>query len=330
MLPGRKSLQAGCTGRQTQSAVIGEVVASGIQLNSRLYPTALDSTGQPIFPIPDFRDQTHQNGCAAEPLMGTKTRRTNREPRYRHTLRRGCLSATFTMVSRHFNDRRNPSIRTYQPLYRRFRQRRHGLRRAAARKREQLTQHYGLACRITGVASRRLGWLTAPNGFDPEKLLAGDFSQGEPASGYSRMVEGWAPPTRCLRPARLMRQTGQPAVDYLRAALEMGASRHQRQQGSGGACLSRTDMPWPRRPVGRRFLFESAVMDGVPIFSLFREAMPAVEVRGFRGVLNSTTNVILEGMEAGMTFDDAIRQGAGSSVSRNPIRPTTSKAWMPP
>ena len=47
----------------------------------------------------------------------------------------------------------------------------------------------------------------------------------------------------------------------------------------------------------KRFLFESAVMDGVPIFSLFREAMPAVEIRGFRGVLNSTTNVILEGME---------------------------------
>ena len=50
---------------------------------------------------------------------------------------------------------------------------------------------------------------------------------------------------------------------------------------------------------GRRFLFESAVMDGVPIFSLFRETLPAIEIRGFRGVLNSTTNVILEGMEAG-------------------------------
>ena len=44
---------------------------------------------------------------------------------------------------------------------------------------------------------------------------------------------------------------------------------------------------------GRRFLFESAVMDGAPIFSLFREPLPATEVRAFSGVLNSTTNMTL-------------------------------------
>ena len=66
---------------------------------------------------------------------------------------------------------------------------------------------------------------------------------------------------------------------------------------------------------GKRFLFESAVMDGVPIFSLFREAMPAVEIRGFRGVLNSTTNVILEAMEAGLSFEDALRQAQELGVA---------------
>ena len=68
---------------------------------------------------------------------------------------------------------------------------------------------------------------------------------------------------------------------------------------------------------GRRFLFESAVMDGVPIFSLFRETLPAVELRGFRGVLNSTTNVILEGMEAGMTFDESVRQAQKLGVAES-------------
>ncbi len=68
---------------------------------------------------------------------------------------------------------------------------------------------------------------------------------------------------------------------------------------------------------GRRFLFESAVMDGVPIFSLFREAMPAVEIHGFRGVLNSTTNVILEGMESGMSFEAALRQAQELGVAES-------------
>jgi homoserine dehydrogenase len=60
------------------------------------------------------------------------------------------------------------------------------------------------------------------------------------------------------------------------------------------------------RARGVRYFFESAVMDGAPIFSLFRETLPAVELRGFRGILNSTTNLILTRMEAGESFDQAV------------------------
>ena len=44
-----------------------------------------------------------------------------------------------------------------------------------------------------------------------------------------------------------------------------------------------------------------------PVFSLFRETLPAVRVRGFSGVFNSTTNVILETMEAGRSFDEGVK-----------------------
>jgi homoserine dehydrogenase len=57
---------------------------------------------------------------------------------------------------------------------------------------------------------------------------------------------------------------------------------------------------------GRKFYFESAVMDGAPIFSLFREALPAAQLRGFKGVLNSTTNLILNRMEEGESFEQAV------------------------
>ena len=48
----------------------------------------------------------------------------------------------------------------------------------------------------------------------------------------------------------------------------------------------------------RRFLCESAVMMA-PIFSLFRGSLPAIEVQSFTGILNSTTNLILQLMEQG-------------------------------
>lgn len=56
-------------------------------------------------------------------------------------------------------------------------------------------------------------------------------------------------------------------------------------------------------------------MDGAPVFSLFRETLPAIELRGFRGVLNSTTNVILECLESGLSFDDAVREAQRFGVA---------------
>jgi homoserine dehydrogenase len=49
------------------------------------------------------------------------------------------------------------------------------------------------------------------------------------------------------------------------------------------------------------------VMDGAPIFSLFRSALPATHLSSLRGILNSTTNLILGRMENGETFEAAVQ-----------------------
>ena len=192
-----------------------------------------------------------------------------------------------------------------------------------ARKQEELARGYQLSCRITGVASRRLGWLAAQSGFDAEKLVAGDFSQGERLLD----IRDWlrvAATDAMFDTTSLNAETGQPAIDYIRAALQAGA--HAISANKGPVVHACSELTTLAASVGRRFLFESAVMDGVPIFSLFRETMPAVEIRGFRGVLNSTTNVILEGMEAGNDAGRIDRQSAATGRRRSRIPPTTSKA----
>ena len=62
-------------------------------------------------------------------------------------------------------------------------------------------------------------------------------------------------------------------------------------------------------------MFESTVMDGVPIFSLFPLGLPATELRGFTGVLNSTTNVVLTEMEKGRSFEEAMRRAQAMGVA---------------
>src|SRR5207245_7372118 len=69
------------------------------------------------------------------------------------------------------------------------------------------------------------------------------------------------------------------------------------------------------RAKGRRFLFESTVMDGAPIFSMFPHGLPAVELRGFHGILNSTTNVVLTEMEKGLNLDEAAKKAQEIGVA---------------
>ena len=64
--------------------------------------------------------------------------------------------------------------------------------RSWQRKQKELRDRYGVAWRITGVASRRLGWLTAPAGFSAEKLLAADFTDAQAAGDVQRVAaSGW-------------------------------------------------------------------------------------------------------------------------------------------
>jgi len=101
-------------------------------------------------------------------------------------------------------------------------------------------------------------------------------------------------------------ETGQPAIDHIRDALEHGV--HAITANKGPVVHAYAELRDLAAIRGKQFLFESTVMDGVPIFSLFRNTLPAIEVMGFKGILNSTTNVILTGMEQGLSFDDSLRQ----------------------
>ena len=58
-------------------------------------------------------------------------------------------------------------------------------------------------------------------------------------------------------------------------------------------------------------------MDGAPIFSLWRETLPGAELRAFRGVLNSTTNLILTLMGEGMSFADAVAHAQDIGIAES-------------
>lgn len=107
-------------------------------------------------------------------------------------------------------------------------------------------------------------------------------------------------------------QTGQPAIDHIRAALTHGA--HAITANKGPIVHGYRELRDLAAAKNKRFLFESTVMDGVPIFSLF-DQLPTIHLQGFHGILNSTTNVILSEMENGLSFDESLKKAQSLGIA---------------
>jgi homoserine dehydrogenase len=203
---------------------------------------------------------------------------------------------------------------------------------------QELREKYGITFRITGIASRRLGWIADPHGLDPASLLTQAIDReehGREGHDFSRAnrdlenkglqplrattgceeTNAWLSAARAdvlFEATSLNVQTGQPAIDHIRAALHHGA--HAITANKGPIVHAYRELRDLAAKQGKKFLFESTVMDGVPIFSLF-DQLPAIHLQGFHGILNSTTNVILGEMENGLSFDDALKKAQALGVA---------------
>ena len=177
------------------------------------------------------------------------------------------------------------------------------LARLLVSKSAELRDNYEIEWEITGVATRRMGWRASDIAINVSKLLGGDDETSSEIGVKEWLVR--ARPDVVFETTSLNPETGQPAIDYLRACLQYGA--HAITANKGPIVYAYDDLNKIALANGKRFLFESTVLDSAPVFSLFRETLPAVRVRGFNGIFNSTTNVILETMEAGRSFAEGVK-----------------------
>lgn len=179
--------------------------------------------------------------------------------------------------------------------------------RVLVAKSAELRELHGIEWSITGVATRGMGWLSRVEGLQAPSLLSG-LGDESPAPARSAGINEWllaAQPDVVFETTSLNHETGQPAIDYLTAVLRSGA--HAVTANKGAVVFGYDELSKLAADVGKSFFFESTVLDSAPVFSLFRETLPAVKLRAFSGVFNSTSNVIIETMEAGRSFDEGVK-----------------------
>jgi homoserine dehydrogenase len=171
--------------------------------------------------------------------------------------------------------------------------------------------------RIVGVATRSRGLVFEGAGLDPFQALrtiAPHTPQTSPVREYAARLRSLGAETRVLvETTTLDVRSGEPAIAHVRAGLAGGA--HVISANKGPAAFAYDTLAEEAAAAGRSFLFEGAVMDGIPVLNLVRTCLPAATVRGFRGVINSTTNHILTALEQGEPFASALTRMQAEGVA---------------
>ena len=185
------------------------------------------------------------------------------------------------------------------------------LARLLERKRARLEKEYGITFSVTGIATGRHGFAVNANGLDLQKALTLVEAGDSIAQLSSFTVEDSLAVIQnsqadvMFENSPVNTATGQPALDHIRSALHLGM--HTITANKGPVVHGFRELTDLAALKGKTFRHESTVLGGSPVFSVFREAFPAAELRGFKGIINATTNVILSLMERGESFDAAVK-----------------------
>ena len=191
------------------------------------------------------------------------------------------------------------------------------------RKRDEVLARYDLTFKIIGIATGKHGIVFDSAGIDHADALNGlRIEQVWPSTEENRLklirdcaaVSAAAHADGALvEMSPINRATGRPALDYMELALNLGM--HAISANKGPIVHGYRQLRDLAKKQGKACLFEATVMDGFPLLNLYRECLPATRVTGFRGVLNSTTNLVLTLMEEGKSFDEAVRHAQDIGIA---------------
>jgi len=181
-------------------------------------------------------------------------------------------------------------------------------------KKEQIANQFGYEVEVVAIITRSRGSLVDSNGIELEKAchdirLTGKFDEGCEAFtstssmeaardiDYDLLIE--------LTPLEIF--TGQPAINHIKVAFERG--KHVITANKGPIAWAFKELQEMAEKQGCLFFYETTVMDGTPIFNLMQQTLRMCKATEINGILNTTTNFVLEEMAKGKDYEDIISEG---------------------
>ena len=184
-----------------------------------------------------------------------------------------------------------------------------------------------LECRIVGITTRTHGTAYSSRGLDAidavRRVETGgsvsdlhNAADGEPPTSLTciqRLATSEAPLRVVVETTPLSIEAGEPATGHVETALSAGCDVVTANKGPVAFAYRRLASLADK--AGVSFLFEGTVMDGIPVFNLVRETMPAVRINGLRGVVNTMTNEIITALEHGEEFGTALKRMQAAGIA---------------
>jgi len=196
--------------------------------------------------------------------------------------------------------------------------------RLLIRKRDWLLKERGLDIEVLVIATKTRGSLISSRALDMEHVL--DHLHGDGT------LSDFGPESTTLAPLQIIDKTdadlmieltplnidsGQPAIDHIKAAFEVGLDVVTANKGP--IAYAYNDLRALARSKGVHFRFEGTVMDGTPVFNLVEKTLPGCQILAIEGILNSTSNFVLTEMSRGKSMEDAIKEAqAGGFAEAEP------------
>jgi len=192
--------------------------------------------------------------------------------------------------------------------------------RLLLKKEQELKKDHDVSFCVTGISTDRHGQAIDTAGIDLERALimvekgeSLNVLSQEPFAGDSTAFIRACPGDVLFETTPVNLQSGQPAIEYLKAGLNAGM--HAITANKGPVVHGYQMLKVLAEAKQQRFMFESAVMDGAPVFALFREPLMGAKLLGFHGILNSCTNLLLDLMAEGRSLEEAIAYGQSIGIT---------------
>lgn len=189
-----------------------------------------------------------------------------------------------------------------------------GFAKMLTEKQAEIRTAYGRGVRVTAIATHSKGTIVNPDGIDLAKAWTdaenlGKFAADTPGlcdMGAMEVIEA-ADCDAVLELTPLNIFTGEPAISHIKKAFD--CDKHVVSANKGPIAWAFDELAAIAAKKHLGFFYETTVMDGTPIFNLMEYTLKFCKVTEVSGILNSTTNYILEEMAAGKPYDEIIESG---------------------